>query len=222
VNWTRYIDGYCERVEPGLWAEPVNAVTNLAFLVAAAIAWARPGVAGLPLARALALVLAAIGVGSGLFHTVAQAWAAMADVLPILAFILVYIYAANRHFLGLPRWVSGLGVLAFFPYAAGVVALSGALLPPAVAGSSAYISVWLLIAVYGAALRRRYPALGGGLLAGAGILAVSIAARIVDEPLCGAWPLGTHFLWHILNATMLGWMIEVYRRHMLAEGRGGR
>jgi aspartyl-tRNA(Asn)/glutamyl-tRNA(Gln) amidotransferase subunit C len=41
-------------------------------------------------------------------------------------------------------------------------------------------------------------------------------------------PLGTHFLWHILNGIMLGWMIEVYRRHMLAppilapEGQGGK
>jgi hypothetical protein len=25
--------------------------------------------------------------------------------------------------------------------------------------------------------------------------------------------LGTHFLWHLLNAVMLGWMINVYVRH---------
>jgi hypothetical protein len=31
--------------------------------------------------------------------------------------------------------------------------------------------------------------------------------------------MGTHFLWHILNGLMLGWMIEVYRRHMLAVPR---
>ena len=30
------IDIYCERVGPGLWAEPVNALTNLSFLAAAA------------------------------------------------------------------------------------------------------------------------------------------------------------------------------------------
>jgi hypothetical protein len=29
--------------------------------------------------------------------------------------------------------------------------------------------------------------------------------------------LGTHFLWHILNGVMLGWMIHVYIRHMLAR-----
>ena len=30
-----YIDIYCERIEPGLWAEPLNAITNLAFIIAA-------------------------------------------------------------------------------------------------------------------------------------------------------------------------------------------
>jgi hypothetical protein len=25
--------------------------------------------------------------------------------------------------------------------------------------------------------------------------------------------MGTHFLWHLLNALMLGWMIMVYVRH---------
>ena len=29
-----YIDLYCERVGPGTWDEPLNAVTNLAFLAA--------------------------------------------------------------------------------------------------------------------------------------------------------------------------------------------
>ncbi len=30
----RAIDLYCERLGPGLWAEPLNAVTNLAFILA--------------------------------------------------------------------------------------------------------------------------------------------------------------------------------------------
>ena len=51
---------------------------------------------------------------------------------------------------------------------------------------------------------------------GAGLLVVSLTFRTLDEPLCAAIPLGTHFLWHILNAIMLAWMIEVYRAHVLA------
>jgi hypothetical protein len=33
--WSIPIDLYCERVSPSFWAEPVNAVSNLAFLIAA-------------------------------------------------------------------------------------------------------------------------------------------------------------------------------------------
>ena len=34
-----YIDVYCERVGPGLWAEPVNALTNAAFFLAGWLLW---------------------------------------------------------------------------------------------------------------------------------------------------------------------------------------
>ena len=96
LEWSRAVDGYCERVHPGFWAEPVNAATNLAFVVAAAVMWRRT--AGLPLGRALSAMLAAIGVGSSLFHTVATLWASLADTAPIAGFILLYLYAANRQF----------------------------------------------------------------------------------------------------------------------------
>ncbi len=67
MGWFEQVDGYCERLGPGFWAEPVNAVTNAAFLIAALWAW--PRTAGLPLARAMAVMLGVIGLGSFLFHT---------------------------------------------------------------------------------------------------------------------------------------------------------
>ena len=53
------------------------------------------------------------------------------------------------------------------------------------------------------------------MVAGALLLSVSITVRSFDESLCEVWPIGTHFIWHILNSIMLPFMIEVYRRHML-------
>ena len=61
-----------------------------------------------------------------------------------------------------------------------------------------------------------------GLALGAALLALSITFRALDGPLCAAWPIGTHFLWHLLNAAMLGWMIVVYHRHMVAGSGAGR
>jgi hypothetical protein len=79
----------------------------------------------------------------------------------------------------------------------------------------------VLILFYAWLLRRRAPATARGLVAGAAILIVSLTFRTLDEPLCGAFPLGTHFLWHVLNAVMLGWMIEVWLRHRQAAAPAG-
>ena len=49
----------------------------------------------------------------------------------------------------------------------------------------------------------RAGAAGRMLLIAGCVFAVSIALRIADLPLCGALPLGTHFLWHILNAAVI-------------------
>ncbi len=121
MDWFAAVDSYCERVGPGYWAEPLNAMTNLAFVLAAAVMW--PRVRGLPLGRLMCVVLAVIGLGSWLFHTHAQAWAGVADVVPILVFILLFIFAASRDFLGLrPLW-AGVATAGFVPYAAFTVPL---------------------------------------------------------------------------------------------------
>lgn len=218
MDWTTYIDGYCERTDPGYWAEPVNAVTNAAFLLAAAFTWRRSS--GLILARLLCVLLFAIGIGSYLFHTHATVWASTADTTPIGLFILLYLFAANLHFWTLPGWAAALGTAAFVPWTMVLTPLFAAM--PFFTNSSFYWPVPLLIALYAVALHRRAPQTARGLAIGAAILVVSLTFRSLDEPLCGAAPVGTHFLWHVLNATMLGWMIEVYRRHMLEAGRAGR
>jgi hypothetical protein len=216
MDWTRAVDGYCERLGPEFWSEPVNAVTNAAFVLVALLLWRRT----FGLGRVLCAVLAVIGGGSFLFHTYAQPWAGVADVVPILIYVLVYIFAANRDFWGLGFWPA-LGLMGlFFPYAALTVPVFG--LVPGLGGTAAYAPVPLLIAIYAVLLRRRAPETARGLAIGVVILVLSMLARTLDEPLCGLVPIGTHFLWHVLNAAMLGWMIVVWTRHVLATGQAGR
>lgn len=200
---------YCERTDFSYWAEPVNAVTNVVFVIAALVVWRRAR--GLPLAQGMAFILAMIGVGSFLWHTHATGWAGMTDVLPIVLFILLYLFAATRDFLGLAPFWAGAVTLAFFPYAMGFAWVFGGVLP---GGNALYASVAVLIAGYGVWLRRSPTGLG--LLFGAGILAVSLGFRMADSTVCAAFPIGTHFMWHLLNGIMLGWMIVVYCRHRSA------
>lgn len=218
MDWFRAVDGYCERLDATFWSEPVNAVTNLGFVLMALWLW--PQVRGVLGARVLCGVLAMIGIGSWLFHTHAQVWAGLLDVAPIAGFVFFYIYLANRSYWGWSRAISAGGLVLFVPYAAIVAWGLGDL--PVVGGSALYISVAVLIALYAAALRRRLPEVARGLAIGAGLLFLSITFRAVDGPLCDIWPIGTHFLWHLLNAVMLGWMIVVYHRHMVAGGRSER
>ncbi len=218
MGWFEAVDGYCERLGPGYWAEPVNALTNLAFLLAAVLMW--PRVRGLPLARAMVAVLAVIGVGSYLFHTHANRLTGVMDVAPIAAFILLYVFAASRDFLRLKPWQAGLSAIAFLPYAALTVPLWA--MVPGLGSSAGYAPVPVLILLYAWLLHRSTPLTAKGLAIGAGLLVVSLTFRTLDAPLCADIPVGLHFNWHILNAVMLGWMIEVYRRHMLAKAGMGR
>lgn len=210
----RAIDIYCERLGPGLWAEPLNALTNLAFIVAgivlvAALRRAEPGVRRDPAMLGLVVLLFVIGIGSGLFHSFAAAWAALADVIPVALFILLYMYLALRRLVALPLWGCWIGVA--------IVLLLTVVMPLAFGFSvSTYGVALLAMLAVGGFLHfgRRHPA-GPRILVAAGIFTLSLAFRMADLPLCAALPSGTHFLWHVLNAVVL----YSLTRTMMREGR---
>lgn len=197
------LDAYCERGSAGgLWAEPLNAASNLAFLGAAAWAlWSlRRGPARPPAWRAcwdlgLAIALmAAVAIGSGLWHTVARPWARLADQAPIALLMILLLETTLRRRLFWPGRARA-WALAIFLAANGVLAL---LVPrDTLKGSIFYAPACL--ALVGLALA------GGGasFLVTWALFTASLVLRTVDLPLCAAFPAGTHFLWHLLNAAVL-------------------
>ena len=218
MDLTKPIDIYCERLDSSIWAEPINAVTNFAFVLAAIIMWFR--CKNLVEGKVLAVLLFSIGCGSLLFHIFGQTWAAILDVTSILIFILAYIFVANHRFLVWSKLASIIGVILFFPYQFLLVSMLSNF---QLFGSSVqYIPIAILIFIYAALLRKSEQNLSDGLFIGATILCVSIFFRTIDESICQVVSTGTHFVWHILNAVMLAWMIEVLRRHMLAGHLIGR
>jgi hypothetical protein len=213
-SWTAPIDLYCERLDPGFWAEPLNAVSNASFILAGLAALAMLRRIGRPDRPALALVgvTFAVGTGSFLFHTFANRWASLADVIPIAAFIHGYLCLALARFAGWPAWGALLGTVAFAALAANVGALAAVLVGlEAVAasrGSIGYVPALLALALVGGALvafgrEARTGAAGRSLLVAAAVFALSLAFRTADLPACGAVPTGTHFLWHALNGVVL-------------------
>ncbi len=217
MDWFEQVDGYCERTDFTYWSEPLNALTNVAFIIAAVIFWRRS--AGVRMARGLSGMLCVIGIGSFLFHTHATLWASTLDVIPIGSFILIYLFIVNRDIVPMGAMWAVLATALFIPYAAALVPVLNRI--PFIAISNFYWTVPILLLLYAVFLRHR-PGIAQGFSAGAALLCLSIIIRSLDEILCDMIPIGTHFVWHILNGVMLGWMIHVYTRHMLATAPQGR
>ncbi len=196
---------YCERIGAGFWAEPVNALTNLAFLLTAlAIAYALHH-AGRPLRKTwdlwlLASLVTAVGVGSFLWHTLATAWSELADVIPILLFINVFLLS----FLVRIARLGPLAVVAWFVAFQTVNFVLPAAFPPGTLNGSLFYlptwaALWLMVAY---CWKTGSP--NKGLMLSAGLaFTFALSLRTLDVDLCPVWPLGTHFGWHLLNGLTL-------------------
>lgn len=216
------IFNYCERGrDASFWAEPLNAVSNGAFVIAgmaalALLARQPKDRRGVPEAF-FALLMIVIGIGSYLFHTYANAWSAMADVAPIGIFMLTFFAYALRQFLKL-HWAAvavALGLFALSLNSAGGATCSAELLPvtaaagrPCLNGSLGYAPALAAMLLIGVALKTLgHPAANRILSAGV-VFAVSLTARTLDFEVCALTKVlgavrGTHMIWHMLNAATL-------------------
>ena len=117
--------------------------------------------------------------------------------------------------MGAPRSIALVITLGYFPFS---IIVDWLTLPLTFLGSTRiYMPMPILIILFSLLLYKRLPIVSRGLAVGAFILVISMLVRILDVPLCQKIPLGTHFVWHVLNAVMLAWMIEVYRRHIISQ-----
>lgn len=195
-----YVDLYCERVEPGLLSEPANALSNIAIVVAAWFAWQYARQRNEQTAGILLLValIVAFGLGSGLFHTFANVTTRVLDAVPIAAFVAAYLWIYVHRVLGGARVISTVCVMVFV-----VAAIFARQFPELLNGSIIYAPA-LLLAVAGGlvhSVRCRYERFS--LLGAAGVFVLALVFRTMDNPVCESFPLGTHFLWHLLNAAAI-------------------
>jgi hypothetical protein len=208
MNFFEPIDIYCERLDASFWAEPLNAISNAAFLLAAMWVWyhhryRRPSIE----IKALILILTVIGIGSFLFHSFATGWAMLADVIPITIFILLYLWTYLKY-IARVGWIGMIFYFGLFFLASTTI---GQLIPGEVVnGSQAYLAPWLALAAMGAYVfwsnnpQLRISAkyyLMAFLLFG-----FSLTMRTIDAWVCDQVTIGTHFVWHICNAAVL-WIL---------------
>lgn len=203
------IDLYCERLHDGLWAEPVNAVSNLAFFLAAAgayLLWKREGRNDRFILLLIALAVL-VGIGSSLFHIFATRWGLFADSIPIAIFVVAFFAFTLRRYLGQSAVATTVWIVLFLAIAASLPRL----LPPGFLNNSGfYFPVLGALIVLGALLRMkgsRTSWIGGAYLCAAALFTLSLGFRIVDPSVCAQFPLGTHFLWHCLNGALIYLML---------------
>jgi len=222
-----YIDLYCERTGQGFWNEPFNALSNVAFLLAAVVAWRtylrleRRD----PLAVALIVLAASIGVGSFLFHTFATGWAELADVIPIWSFVAFYVLLIIYRMTGeniritarIALIVAGsIGIV--FWFTSGDVTTDDAVAPDYLNGSLQYLPALLALVIFSVvAWLNRHPA-RYHVTAAALTFLLSLGFRTVDLMTCGTTGLGTHFIWHILNGLMIGLLLQCLVKYLSVSG----
>lgn len=232
MPWSDQIFRYCERgADPSFWAEPLNAATNAAFIVAGLAALAqiarKPAEVRSIAETLLALLVLVIGAGSFLFHTYATRWAAIADTGPIGLFMLAYLAYALRVLLRLSWLTTAAGIVLFIAalkFAGdiecrpGLLSVTAAARGPCLNGTAGYLPAFLAMFGIGLVLAvQRHPA-WRTLLPAALVFLVSMVFRTVDLEVCALTRMlgkvrGTHFLWHLLNATMLYLLLAAAIRH---------
>jgi hypothetical protein len=184
----------------GLLAEPINAASNAAFLLAAWLLWRlarQRGALSAPIGLLLGLIVAT-GVGRTLFHTYATGWARWLDELPILLFQLAFLWFYARAVLHWPRVSAAALVVELL-----VAAFGARGFPQFLNGSVTYapaIGAIFALGPHHWLKCREEPPL---LLAAAGAFTLSLVLRAVDDAVCAAFPVGSHFLWHLLNAVVI-------------------
>jgi hypothetical protein len=206
---TNHVNFYCERTSFGFWSEPLNALTNLSFLIAAfAIAQLIKRNAGsLTFSSGFLVVcMAMIGVGSFLFHTFANQITFYLDVFPIFIYQLAFLafYTKNVALQPLPV-VFGI-VLAFL----GISQVLSNLPYDALNGSQTYASAFLLMLVIALYHLKYQKQASFMMLIATAIFFVSLIFRSIDIKVCATIPFGTHFVWHLLNGIVLYLTARVY------------
>lgn len=194
------IDVVCERRDAGLLAEPLNALTSLAYAAVAVLfgwRWRAELHARHPLAWLLGFLLM-IGLASFATHTLALRFThvlngALTGAFMALAFFMVGRYALR---LSVPKSLGLSGGLLVASVALGhVVGMLQA------QQQLAYLPALALLVVAGAKVAGPARRL---LWLGAVAFALALGLHAVDMPACGlTGGYGTHWLWHLLNDVLM-------------------
>lgn len=204
------IDIYCERVSSDIFAEPINFITNLAFIIVCILLYRqyKKRVFHSKVIQYYSLILIIliliIGIGSLLFHLLGTVLSAIADVLPIMIFIILYLYLSVRFFLNKSQKVAifSIGIFLIFNFFLTTLGIEE------IASYLAALFSMLLISLL--TYKKKEYGISLGLLIASFIFTISLSLRQMDLLYCAHLDIGTHWLWHILNSILLYMLVILF------------
>ncbi|NDH80144.1 MAG: hypothetical protein EBY70_07935, partial [Burkholderiaceae bacterium] len=187
------IDIYCERLDASFWSEPINAITNLAFIIAGWLIWCIRS----PRSGLMAILLILIGLGSFSFHTFANRLTGLLDVLAIALYLVSFAYLIPKQWSWGSRWTQIGSVITLFilivlcQFATNYMKPALPWMPPGI-----YVGAWSALFLYAALTQNFNPIAARYLWLAVLVFPFSLLSRQLDMPLCESG-FSTHWLWHV-------------------------
>ena len=198
-TWLNPVDIYCERLDASFWSEPINAITNLAFIIAGWLIWRIRS----PRSGLMAILLILIGLGSFSFHTFANRLTGLLDVLAIALYLVSFAYLIPKQWSWGSRWTQIGSVITLFiliVFCQLAINYMKSTLPWMPSGM--YVGAWSALLLYAVLTQNSNPIAARYLWFAVLVFPFSLLSRQLDMPLCESG-FSTHWLWHVLNGATL-------------------
>lgn len=214
IDWSQAIDLYCERTGVGFWNEPLNALSNLSFVFAGCFGLWRYNRLKSFWVNYLSALSILVGIGSFLFHTFANRWSHLADIIPIAIFMASFFAFTLRHILNCDKLKTTIGTILFV----GLSILVERYQPRHLLnGSLGYIHGILFLILISIYLKKIKHTLWKNYFLATGVFIIALSFRTIDHGVCTWMQVGTHFLWHLTNGILLGILIIISATCMLEK-----
>jgi hypothetical protein len=198
-TWLNSVDIYCERLDASFWAEPINAISNLSFIVAGFFLWRLRT----PRSTLMAILVILIGLGSFSFHTFANRLTGLLDVLAIALYLVAFAFLIpkqwSRNWL-LIQLGSVLMLIVSIVLAQSLMSYLKPALPWLPSGM--YLGAWLALIMFALVTQYSNKTSARFLWLAVIVFPISLLSRQLDMPLCDSIG-GTHWLWHLFNGLTL-------------------
>lgn len=197
--------GVCERINPGIFAEPLNLLSSFAFMAVAVTIYRHYhrhedlDKKWIWDVHALTFITFLIGLNSVLFHAFPTPLTEMMDTVTIIMFIMIYFWSVLFRIGRCTIFQAVISTIAFVGFSHILVHQ----FPRALNDSIGYLSTMIALIMIAVHLHLKARPSSSHFMFAAIIGVVSLSCRVIDRELCDEIPIGTHFLWHCLNATLI-------------------